>query len=252
MREILIAGNWKMNGSIALIGQMMETLRSKLDISKPPCSIAICPPYLYAAALQSAVEGTAVAVGVQNVYTETQGAYTGETSAPIIKECGIPFCIVGHSERRTYFGETDKIVNQKAKILLDHGIRPIICVGETLEQRESGNHEAIVIDQVKKALEGFSKDQLKQSVLAYEPIWAIGTGKTATPEQANQMHKVIRKELESIGGSDIAQDFTIQYGGSVNAKNAKELLGQPDIDGALVGGASLKPDDFVTIILAVS
>lgn len=252
MRETLIVGNWKMNGSISLIKEMVETLRSEIDVNNLPCTVAFCPPALYVDSFLAAVKDTGIKVGTQNIYPKPSGAFTGEISAPMLKEWQVDFCIVGHSERRSYFGETDEMVNQKSAILLENGIRPIICVGETLDQRESGEHESVVIDQLNKALANLSSDQLKSCVIAYEPVWAIGTGKTATSEQANQMHKVIRKQLEAISGSETAEAFPILYGGSANAKNAAELLAQSDIDGLLVGGASLKPADFSTMIKAKS
>ena len=250
MRAKLIAANWKMNGSFALIDAMQKVLSPLLD--ETTCEIVICPPDVLLSSLNNSVKGSRIAVGAQNVHSETSGAFTGETSAPLLQECGVQWCIVGHSERRILFGETDDFIRSKTETLLKHGIRPILCIGETLEHRESGNHEEKVIAQLVKGLSGLAVDDQKRCVLAYEPIWAIGTGKTATPEQANSMHKIIRKELESLASSEAAENMQILYGGSVNSENAKNLLSQSEIDGALVGGASLKINAFPQIVAAGS
>ena len=250
MRAKLIAANWKMNGSFALIDAMQKVLSPLLE--ETTCEIVICPPDVLLNSMKNAVKGTRISVGAQNVHSETTGAFTGETSAPLLQECGVQWCIVGHSERRILFGETDEFIRSKTETLLKHGIRPILCIGETLEHRESGNHEEVVIAQLVKGLSGLAVDDQKRCVLAYEPIWAIGTGKTATPEQANSMHKIIRKELESLASSEAAENMQIIYGGSVNAENAKTLLSQSEIDGALVGGASLKINAFPQIVAAGS
>ena len=250
MRAKLIAANWKMNGSFALIDAMQKVLSPLLE--ETTCEIVICPPDVLLSSLNNTVKGSRIAVGAQNVHSETSGAFTGETSAPLLQECGVQWCIVGHSERRILFGETDDFIRSKTEILLKHGIRPILCIGETLEHRESGNHEQKVISQLVKGLSGLAVDDQKRCVLAYEPIWAIGTGKTATPEQANSMHKIIRKELESLASSEAAENMQILYGGSVNSENAKTLLSQSEIDGTLVGGASIKINDFPQIVAAGS
>ena len=250
MRAKLIAANWKMNGSFALIDAMQKVLSPLLD--ETTCEIVICPPDVLLSSLNNKVKGSRIAVGAQNVHSETSGAFTGETSAPLLQECGVQWCIVGHSERRILFGETDDFIRSKTETLLKHGIRPILCIGETLEHRESGNHEEKVIAQLVKGLSRLAVDDQKRCVLAYEPIWAIGTGKTATPEQANSMHKIIRKELESLASSEAAENMQILYGGSVNSENAKTLLSQSEIDGALVGGASLKINAFPQIVAAGS
>jgi len=250
VRSKLIAANWKMNGSFSLVSEMIKTIRETIALEKIQTQIVICPPMTLLNSLKEAVQGTPIVTGAQNVYTEMSGAYTGEISVPLIKECGVRYCIIGHSERRAYFNETDAFIHQKATILLKQGIRPILCVGESLEQREKELQEATVIQQLKADLHEFSPEQLAQCVMAYEPIWAIGTGKTATPEQANQMHQVIRQQVETLASKEVADSIRILYGGSVNAGNAEELLGQPEIDGALVGGASLKPTDFCQIIQA--
>ena len=250
MRAKLIAANWKMNGSFALIDSMHKILSPLLK--KTIFEVVICPPDVLLSSMNNTVKGSRIAVGAQNVHSETSGAFTGETSAPLLQECGVQWCIVGHSERRILFGETDEFIRSKTETLLKHGIRPILCIGETLEHRESGNHEEVVIAQLVKGLSGLAVDDQKRCVLAYEPIWAIGTGKTATPEQANSMHKIIRKELESLASSEAAENMQIIYGGSVNAENAKTLLSQSEIDGALVGGASLKINAFPQIVSAGS
>ncbi|MGK5092211.1 triose-phosphate isomerase [Deltaproteobacteria bacterium TL4] len=248
--EKWIIGNWKMNGSVSLLGEMMKEIRNSVEKGKVSCQIAICPPFTLLSSLQEAVKSSSVALGAQNVYLAESGAYTGETSVLLLKEFGTTCCIVGHSERRAYFQETDDFIRQKVEILLSHGIRPVLCVGETLEQREQNLHESTVTQQLSEGLKGISAERLTQCLVAYEPVWAIGTGKTATPEQANQMHQVLRKQLEKLSSAKTARAIPILYGGSVNNKNAQELLHQPEINGALVGGASLKPMDFCQIIHA--
>ena len=250
MRAKLIAANWKMNGSLALIEEMLNVLNQSVD--KSTFEVVICPPDVLLYSMKKAFEGTRIAVGAQNVHSETSGAFTGETSAPLLHECGAQWCIVGHSERRMLFGETDEFIRSKTEILLKHGIRPILCIGETLEQRESGNHEEVVIAQLGKGLSGLAADDQLRCAVAYEPVWAIGTGKTASPEQANSMHRVIRNKLVSLASPVVADKMMIIYGGSVNEKNAKSLLSQSEIDGALVGGAALNTDSFPQIITAES
>ena len=250
IRTKLIAANWKMNGSFAQIDEMFKVLRPLLG--KSTCEVVICPPDVLLTSMKKASEGTRIMVGAQNVHSETSGAFTGETSALLLQESGAQWCIVGHSERRMLFGETDDFIRSKIETLLKHGIRPILCVGETLEQRESGNHEEIVIAQLGMGLSGLAADDQLRCVVAYEPIWAIGTGKTASPVLANSMHLVIRNELESLASNIVAHKMQILYGGSVNAENAETLLSQSEIDGALVGGASLKTDAFPQIVTAGS
>ncbi|MBF0239684.1 MAG: triose-phosphate isomerase [SAR324 cluster bacterium] len=252
MKKKFIVGNWKMNGSIALVTEMVNAIRENTKVEQGVCQAAICPPFTLLGIAQDAVKGTKIGLGAQNVYTELSGAYTGEISVELLKECHSTYCIIGHSERRSYFNESDSFIHDKLTVLLKHGIKPILCVGESLEQRESGKHETTVIAQIQEDLKGISPEMMAQCVVAYEPIWAIGTGKTATPEQANDMHKLIRKELKSLSNETIASKMLILYGGSVNAANAQTLLSQSDIDGALVGGASLKPVDFCKIIQAGS
>lgn len=250
MRQIMIAGNWKMNGSLSLIQEMLNTLTGQ--VSSSSCSVVICPPSPFLISLGSLLADTPFKIGAQNVHSKESGAYTGENSALFLKELEVSYCIVGHSERRAYFAESNADIHAKMERLFEVGVQPILCVGESLEQRESGEHESTVMEQLQEGLKGFTVEQLSQCVIAYEPVWAIGTGKTATPEQANSMHQVIRTQIKSLASENIAEAMQILYGGSVNAKNAETLLGQSDIDGALVGGASLKPNDFCTIIQAGS
>ena len=250
MRPKLIVANWKMNGSFTLIEEMFQVL-SPLE-EKSACEVVICPPDVLLSSMKKKFEGTQIEIGAQNVHSETSGAFTGETSASLLQECGAQWCIVGHSERRMLFGETDEFIRSKTETLLKHGIRPILCVGETLEKRESGNHVEVVIAQLGKGLSGLAADDQLRCVVAYEPVWAIGTGKTASPEQANSMHRVIRNELESLSSPKVANKLQILYGGSVNAENVLMLLSQSEIDGALVGGAALKTDAFPQILTAGS
>lgn len=247
MRKPLIAGNWKMNmlrdSSIALIHQL-------LDKSKPSdkVEVAVCPPAVYLHDVGASLRGSHIALGAQNMYHTEEGAYTGEISGKMLKDLGCRYVILGHSERRQLMGETDAQVNQKAMAALKVGLVPIVCVGETLEQRESGQTATVVRTQTEGSLTGLTAEQAAGIVLAYEPVWAIGTGKTASPAQAEEVHADIRSLLTKLFGTDTAQKIRIQYGGSVKADNAKELLSQPNIDGALVGGASLKADSFLPII----
>jgi triosephosphate isomerase len=248
MRAPLVAANWKMNGSFSMLDKMLDILRK--NSGNTACRVVICPPHVLLTSLKKAVEGSGIEVGAQNVHSELSGAFTGETSAPLLKECGVKWCIVGHSERRILFKESDEFIRSKTETLLRNGIRPILCVGESLEQRISGNHEDVVVAQLRKVLADFTTEDQSRCVLAYEPIWAIGTGKTATPEQANSMHAIIRKEIGSLSNTKVATNIQILYGGSVNVENAENLLAQSEIDGALVGGASLKIEDFSQIITA--
>ncbi len=246
----LIMGNWKMNGDRALVSTMIAAIKSAISQKKSRVQVVVSPPFPYLGLLKQTIGEANIGIGAQNVHTQLSGAFTGEISVNILKDWDTTHCLVGHSERRSHFEETDELVQQKAKLLLEHQIQPVICVGETLEQRESGQHEATVIQQLTVALDGMSSENLAQCIVAYEPVWAIGTGKTATEAQANQMHQVIRNTLAEQATETIAKAIFILYGGSVNAKNADSLLQQSDIDGCLVGGASLKPEDFSQIIQA--
>lgn len=243
-----IIGNWKMNGHSALVAEMVGQLKNLVNQVGKGVQVVICPPFPYLDLLQKTVGDAPIGIGAQNVHPEPGGAFTGEVSVTMLQEWGVTHCIVGHSERRLYFGETDDLVNQKVKILLAQHIQPILCVGESLAQREEGTQETTVIGQLGAALQGISSEELSQCIIAYEPIWAIGTGKTATAQQANEMHRTIRHKLAELSSHEIAGAMPIVYGGSVNAKNSGELLQQSEIDGSLVGGASLKPQDFCQII----
>ncbi|MBR2786210.1 MAG: triose-phosphate isomerase [Clostridia bacterium] len=246
MRKKVIAGNWKMNmlpnEAIACIEALAPAVKDTEN------EVILCVPYtdLFYALLTA--QGTNIKIGAQNMHFEESGAYTGEVSGKMLKSIGVEYVIIGHSERRQYFAETDETVNKKIKTALAEGLKPIVCVGETLEQRESGKAEEIFTTQTRNAFEGLSADDAKKVIVAYEPIWAIGTGKTATSEDANNSVKAIRSELTKLYGADVAEEIIIQYGGSVKSSNAKELFTTSDIDGGLVGGASLKADEFAKIV----
>lgn len=245
-RTPFIAGNWKLNLTIE---EGVALVQGLAKVVKPGVEVAVCPTALAVAAVAQAAKGSAVKVGAQNAFWEEKGAYTGEISASLIKNAGAAYVILGHSERRQYFGETDATVNKRLKAVLAQGLVPIVCIGETLQERQGGQLEAVLKRQVEGAIAGFTADQLKTLVIAYEPVWAIGTGVTATTAQAQEAHAFVRGLLRNALGG-LADSLRIQYGGSVKPDNAKELLGQPDIDGALVGGASLKLADFSAIVAA--
>jgi len=250
-RKPIIAGNWKMYKTAAEALALVNALTKELvGVAESDAEVVVCPPFTALYAVGTMLQGSSISLGAQNVHWEKEGAFTGEVSAPMLKESAVRYAIVGHSERRQYFGETNDGVNKRAKAALANGIRPIICVGETLAQREAGHTEVIVRDHIAGALAGFTKDGMLESIIAYEPVWAIGTGKTATPAQAQEVHAFIRELLAAMFDSSVADGVRIQYGGSVKSANAKELLGQPDIDGALVGGASLDPKGFADIVKA--
>ena len=246
MRKPFIAGNWKMFKTTAEAVKFAEDFLKLYE--KDDVRVAICAPFTQLAALKKAFEGTGVAIGAQNMHFADSGAFTGEISADMLAEIGVNYCIIGHSERRQYFGETDESVNKKLHQAFAHDIVPILCVGETLEQRDAGREYDVVREQLVKDLAGLSEIQMRHMTIAYEPIWAIGTGRTATPEQANEMCGAIRDIVEELYDTDISCDVTIQYGGSVKPANATELMNMPEIDGALVGGASLKPEEFIQIV----
>lgn len=246
MRKPIIAGNWKMNMTPAEAEQLVAELIPLLKDAA--CEVVVCPPYVDLALVGKLLVGTNIKLGAQNVHWAPKGAFTGEISADMLLAMGVSHAIVGHSERRQYFGETDETVNKRAKAALDANITPIICVGESLEQRESGVTDTIVSKQTIAALAGFSAEEVVRSVIAYEPIWAIGTGKTATSEDANTTIKVIRDAIAGVYGQKVADEVRIQYGGSMNAKNATELMAMPEIDGGLIGGASLKSEDFSKVV----
>jgi len=250
-RKTIIAGNWKMNKTPSETKAFAEQFKAILPKTKW-CDIVVCAPTVDLSAAVRAFKDSRIAVGAENVYFEKSGAYTGEISADMLADLGVRYVIVGHSERRALFGETDEIVNKKVLAALEAGLNPIICVGESLAQREMGVTMELIALQVKSALAGVSAEQMRRCVIAYEPIWAIGTGKTATAEQAGEVCSNIRAAIRGLYGARVARSVTIQYGGSMNPKNAAELLAQPDIDGGLIGGAALKPEQFVDIINAAN
>ena len=246
MRKKIIAGNWKMNYCVNKAEDFVSEIKDAINTDE--VDVVICPNFVALDRLSDLLEGTNIKLGAQNVHTEDKGAYTGETSVNMLAAVGVEYCIVGHSERRQYFAETNEIVNKKAKKLLEKDINPIVCVGETLEEREANTMFDVVEKQVRESLEGIEEAQMKRNVvIAYEPIWAIGTGKTATAEQANEMCKFIREVVAKMYNETVAEAVRIQYGGSVKPANANEILNMSDIDGALVGGASLT-NDFVAIV----
>ncbi len=246
-RRKFICGNWKMHKTVAEAVALVKELQATLGDAAAKVQVAVAPPFTALHAVAQAARGTAVEVAAQDVYWEKLGAFTGEISAPMLADVGCQHGIVGHSERRQLFGETDDTVRRKVVALLAAGVRPIVCVGETLAEREAGRTLAVVERQVRQGLAGVSTEDLGRITVAYEPVWAIGTGKTATSAQAQEVHAAIRSLLRDVG-APVADAIRIQYGGSVKPENAAELMSQPDVDGALVGGASLKAQDFVAIV----
>lgn len=246
MKRYLIAGNWKMNlnkdGALALVHEIMDQLKPAENVG-----VAVCPPAIYLQAVAAALKGSGIGLGGQNLYPKADGAFTGEISGKMLVDIGCQYVILGHSERRAIFGETDAFINQKVYAAFENGLTPIVCVGETLDQRESGDMEKVVETQCAGSLANLTPEQMSKTVIAYEPVWAIGTGKTATPAQAEEVHAFIRGWLTKKFGKQVADGVIIQYGGSVKPDNAAELLGQPNINGALVGGAALKADSFLAI-----
>jgi len=247
MREYYIAGNWKMNKTAAESREFAEQLADALE--EASVKLMIAPPFTALESVSSIVRGTNIILGAQNMCHETSGAFTGEVSADMLLDLDVTAVILGHSERRTIYGETDELINQKVRLALTKGLEPVFCIGETLDEREAGRVEDVVRTQVTKGLAGVSEDQLKQVTIAYEPVWAIGTGKTATPDDANAVHAFVRSLIRELYSDAAAQAVQIQYGGSVKPDNVRELMAQEDIDGALVGGASLKLEDFKKIAL---
>ena len=249
LRKVVIAGNWKMNKTATETKALLAEMKEKLPESD--ATILLCVPAINIGVAKEATEGTAITIGAQNCHWAKSGAFTAEISADMLKDFGVEYAIVGHSERRQYFGETDETVNKRALACLESGICPIICVGENLEEREKDITKDVIRTQTEKGLEGFTAENMKNSIIAYEPVWAIGTGKTATAQQAEEVCAYIRSLLGKMFDEATAQAVTIQYGGSMNAKNAAELLAMENIDGGLIGGASLKADDFATIVSCV-
>ena len=250
VRKAVIAGNWKMNKTpseaTALINEM------KPLVAGADCDVVLCVPFVDIAAAVEAAKGSNIKIGAENVHFKESGAFTGEVSAKMLKEAGVEYVVIGHSERRQYFGETDQTVNLRTLAALSEGLKPIVCVGETLEQRELGYTETLLKFQTKMALTNVTAEQMKDVIIAYEPVWAIGTGVTATDDQADEGNGFVRAAVEEIYGKDVAEATTVQYGGSMNAGNAEGLLSKVNVDGGLIGGASLKSAYFSTIVKAAS
>lgn len=251
MRKIIIAGNWKLNKTsleaIDLVNGLKRNLYQVNDVD-----IVVCPTFTALSSVSEVINESNIELGAQNVYWEESGAFTGEISAAMLTDVGAKYVIIGHSERRQYFGETNETVNKRIKAALSAGLTPIVCVGEVLQEREDGKTFDVIQDQVENSLAGFTPEELEKMVIAYEPVWAIGTGKTATPDQAQEVHQFIRGLIEKMSTKDVADNIRLQYGGSVKPENIVELAKKPDIDGALVGGASLKVDAFTQIVQSCS
>lgn len=247
MRKTVVAGNWKMNKdlneSVSLVSEIKNQITANENVK-----VIVCPPFTSLETLSVLLKDTSIGLGAQNMCAEESGAFTGAISASMLKSVGCQYVILGHSERRTIFNETDEWINKKIKKAIEHKLIPIFCIGETLEERESGDMKKVIETQVRGGLSGISEADLSELIVAYEPVWAIGTGKTASPEQAQEVHAFIRGLLAEMYSANFAENVVIQYGGSVKPDNAKELLGQPDIDGALVGGACLKANSFTGIV----
>ncbi len=249
-RQAVIAGNWKMNKTPSETKALIEEMKPLL--ANADCGVVLCVPFIDVAAAVEAAQGSNIKIGAENVHFKESGAYTGEISAAMLKEAGVEYVVVGHSERRTYFGETDQTVNLRTLAALNAGLKTIICVGETLEQRELGYTENLLKFQTKMALTNVTEEQLKNVIIAYEPVWAIGTGVTATADQADEGNGYVRAAIAEAYGADVAETVTVQYGGSMNAGNCDELLSKVNVDGGLIGGASLKAVDFSKIVEAAS
>jgi triosephosphate isomerase len=247
MRKKVIAGNWKMNMNLHQSQKLVSEILNGLG-KDSKADVIVCPPFTSLSEVNSLLKSTQIKLGAQNMYYEESGAYTAEISADMIKSVGCEYVILGHSERRVIFNESDELINKKVKAALVKELKPIFCIGELLEQRESGETTIVITGQIEKGLEGITSDQMKNIIIAYEPVWAIGTGKTATPQQANEVHLFIRELVAKKFSPAVAENLIIQYGGSVKPENSGELLSQKDIDGALVGGACLKADSFLSII----
>ena len=249
MRKYVIAGNWKMNNTPAQAAALIEEMKPLVADAK--CEVVLCVPFVDIAAAVDAAEGSNIEIGAENVHFKASGAYTGEISAEMLVACGVEYVVIGHSERRQYFGETDQTVNLRTLAALNAGLKPIVCVGETLEQRELGYTETLLKYQTKMALTNVTAEQLKNVVIAYEPVWAIGTGVTATDDQADEGNGFVRAAVAEMFGAEAAAEITVQYGGSMNAKNAEGLLAKENVDGGLIGGASLKAEDFSVVVHGV-
>ena len=248
-RTLLIAGNWKMNNDVAEAAKLADELAQALPEVPAGVEVLVCPPTIDLTTVHARMQAAPIALGAQNVYWEASGAYTGESSCDMLKSAGCTYCIIGHSERRGYFHETDEDMNKKAKALVAAGLVPVFCCGEPLEVREAGTHVDFVCSQVKAGLDGLEIEDASQLVIAYEPIWAIGTGKTATADDAQEVCGAIRETLRGIYGAELADQIRVLYGGSAKPGNIAELVAKPDVDGALVGGASLKAADFASMVV---
>lgn len=248
MRKKVVAGNWKMNLNLSETIELISELKNSLSELETQTGVIVCPPFTSLETAKTLLKDSSIGLGAQNMHQADSGAFTGEVSADMLKSVGCEYVILGHSERRTIFKETDEQINEKIKKAISSDLKPIFCIGESLEERESGKTENVVETQIKNGLSGLSEPDLENLIIAYEPVWAIGTGKTASPEQAQEVHKFIRKLLTNLYSANLAENTVIQYGGSVKPDNATELFSQPDIDGGLIGGASLKADSFTAII----
>ncbi len=250
MRKHIVAGNWKMNTTVPEGIELAKAVAAKSVETPESVGLIVAPPFTHLASVAEALKGSKVALSAQNCADHTKGAYTGEVAVDMLASAGCTYTILGHSERRQYYGETDQTLVEKVKLALAANLGVIFCVGENLEQREAGKHFEVVTDQIKNVLFQFSAEDMKNVVIAYEPVWAIGTGKTASAEQAQEIHACIRKVVADQFGAQVAEDMTILYGGSCKPSNAKELFACPDIDGGLIGGAALKADDFIAIAMS--
>ncbi len=250
LRKAVIAGNWKMNNTPAETTALINEMKPL--VADADCDVVICAPFVDLQAALDAAAGSNIKIGAENCHWAEKGAFTGEVSAPMLKAMGVPYVIIGHSERRQYFGETDETVNKRVRAALDNGLTVILCVGEVLEEREQGVTFEIVGKQTKVALQGVTEAELANVIIAYEPVWAIGTGKTATADQADEVNGYIREVIADLYSKEAADAFVVQYGGSMNAKNAEELTDKENVDGGLIGGASLKAEDFAAIVRAAS
>ncbi len=246
-RRYFIAGNWKMNNTASKAVELINGINAQIA-GETSVDVAVCPTFTALDAASKALAGSNVKLGAQNMYTKASGAYTGEISAEMLKEFNCTYVILGHSERREYFKETDAFINEKVKVVLENGMKPILCVGEKLEEREAGNTIAVVSKQTSEGMAGLSAEDAQKVVIAYEPVWAIGTGKTATPAMAQEVHAEIRKVLAGLFGAEASENIQILYGGSMKPENADDLLKEKDIDGGLIGGAALKADSFVALV----
>jgi triosephosphate isomerase len=253
MRKPFVAGNWKMNtNSRTSVGLVKRIASGSAETAGQSVTVAVCPPFVYLQAVAQALSSSNIAVGAQDIYSEPEGAFTGEISSAMLKDVGCSYCLCGHSERRHIIGESDELINKKVTAAIGGGLLPILCVGELLEEREASQTNQVVTRHVKEGLAGLNGEKLQAVTIAYEPVWAIGTGRTATPEQAQEVHDFIRKLLAQMYDGRLAEEIRILYGGSVKPGNAADLMAQKDIDGLLVGGASLKADDFLAIIQAAA